>query len=198
MVDDEFRKAALALANKIGMEKGAIFHIDDQNYFAHITIYSPEFPKHNTEKIVKEVEAFALRTKRFNLVATGLNAEDGDSIVIDFERNKSIDALHETIVTLLNPLREGRIREKDAHAIKEGTYSSEQREMIERYGYRNVLGFYSPHLTLGELIDKEATERSVKQLESMKGAVAKIDKIGISEWGPNGTCTHIMYQFDLK
>ncbi len=197
VVDDRFRKKALELAGKIGVGEEEVFHIDDNNYFSHVTVYSPEFPESNITEVVKVVGGFARNTKKFNLVATGFSAEDG-FVIVDFERSDRIEELHGTIVQMLNPLREGRIGEKYLKGIKEGKYSVESVDMIENYGYPNVLKLYRPHLTLGRLINQEAAERSVKHLDSVGETVAQIEKIGISEMGPNGTCTNILYEFGLQ
>lgn len=197
VVDGRFLKKVLELAGKIGVEEEEVFHIDGKNYFSHVTIYSPEFPESNITEVVKAVGGFVRNTKKFNLVATGFSAEDG-FVVVDFEKSSGVEELHRAIVQVLSPFREGRIGEKYLNEAKEGKYSVEQVDMIENYGHPNVLKLYRPHLTLGRLINQEAAERSLKRLENVGETTAQVEKISISEMGPNGTCTNILYEFGLQ
>jgi len=198
IVDNKSRKKALNLASSIGMGKKEVFHIDDKNYFTHITIYSPEFPEKNTPKVIKAIEEISEGMDKFDLLVVGLNAEDG-FVIINFEKTDRVAKTHETVVNALNQFRNGKIREKYLNEIKEGKYSKEQVEMIQKYGYPNVLKLYRPHLTLGRLTSQEVAERVVGNLNSSNDLkTMKIIGIGISEMSPNGTCTNIIKEFDLK
>jgi len=198
MVDDESRKKVLNLANKIGVGREEIFHIDDKNYFAHITVYSPEFSKKNIPKIIETVEKMSKETGKLGLSIVRFSGEDG-SVIIELEKTSRMKKIHETVVGALNHFRNGKIREKYLNRIKEKKYGKEQVEMIEKYGYPNVLKLYRPHLTLGRLISQEVAARVVANLNSSNTLKAiEIVKMGISEMGSNGTCTNIIKEFDLK
>ena len=198
IVDNKPRKKALNLASSVGMGDEQVFHIDDKKYFAHITIYSPEFSEKNIPKIIEMVEKISGGISKFDLPAVGLSAED-KSVIIDFEKTDKVVKIHETVVSALNQFRNGKIQEKYFSRIKEGKYSKEQVEMIQKYGYPNVLKLYRPHLTLGRLTSQEIAEKVARNLSGDNELkAAKIIKIGISEMGSNGTCTDIIKEFNLK
>ncbi len=111
IVDAEFRKKALELARNMVIREEEVFHIDDKNYFAHVTAYSPEFPENSIAEVIDRIGKLAKDTKKFDLLATGVSVEDR-FVIIDFKSNDRIKELHETIVMMLNRLREGWIRKK--------------------------------------------------------------------------------------
>lgn len=198
IVNNKSREKALNLASSIEVGKKEIFHIDDKNYFTHITVYSPEFPEKNTPQIIKAIEEISEGISKFDLLVVGLNAEDG-FVIINFEKTDRVVKIHEAVVNALNQFRNGKIREKYLNEIKEGKYSKEQVEMIQKYGSPNVLKLYRPHLTLGKLTSQEVAKGVVRSLNSGNDLkTVKIIGIGISEMGPNSTCTNIIKEFDLK
>jgi len=198
IVNNKSRKKVLNLASSIGVGKKEVFHIDDKNYFTHITVYSPEFPEKSTPKAIKAIEKISEEMNKFDLPVLGLNAEDG-FVRINFGKIDKVVKIHETVANALNQFRNGKIREKYLNEIKEEKYSKEQVEMIQKYGCPNVLKLYRPHLTLGRLTSQEVAERVVGNLNSSNDLkTVKIMGIGISEMGSNGTCTNIIKEFNLK
>jgi 2'-5' RNA ligase len=198
IVDSKSRKMVLNLASSMGIKDGQVFYIDDRKYFAHITVYSPEFSEKNIPKIIEAVKKISERISKFDLPVMGFSAEDR-SVIIDFEKTDKMVKIHETILNALNQFRNGKIQEKYFSRIKEGKYSKEQVEMIQKYGYPNVLELYHPHLTLGRFTSQEIAEKVARNLDSGNDLkIIRIIGIGISEMGPNGTCTNIIKEFDLR
>jgi 2'-5' RNA ligase len=196
--DENFQKQVLALAAKIFKDKEEIFHIDNKSYFVHLTIYSPEYPLTNIREVISRVNEIAKGIEKFKLLFGDFSRVDG-YVGINFRKTEEVTGIHKKILRKLNPLREGRIREKYPDLIKKGVYPPEQVKLINEYGYDKVLDFYEPHLTLGRFVNDEDATRALRELKnSVKLDKVLITKIGVSEMGPNGTCIKIGKAFNLK
>jgi hypothetical protein len=64
---------------------------------------------------------------------------------------KEVIQLHKELIDVLNPIRDGYIREKDLTRIKENKTSEEEKENILTYGYLHVLNTFKPHITVGNI-----------------------------------------------
>ena len=196
--EGSIQRKLIALARKISIEQKELFYIDNKNFYAHITLYSPEYPKSNFEKVAKKVEEFSKNTNRIILDSEGFNTGWG-YVGLDFKKSDQVDNLHKLALKELNPLREGRIRNKYENEIKEGKYPPIEVDYIKKYGYHNVLESFHPHLTLARFETEEIAQ-------SIKGGLGTellpseitFTYLAISEMGPNGTCTKILKKFKLK
>lgn len=196
--DENFQKQVLALAVKVFKDKEEIFHIDNKDYFVHLTIYSPEYPLANVRKVIVEVGKIAKGARKFELTF-GNFVWVGGYVGINFRKTEGVTGIHNKILKKLNPLREGRLREKYPELIKKGIYPPEQVKLINEYGYDKVLDFYEPHLTLGRFVNDEDARKASEELKNLvKLDKVLITKIGVSEMGPSGTCIKIIKTFNLK
>jgi len=106
---------------------------------------------------------------------------------------EDLNELQKKIIKLLNPLREGQMREKDKARISEMT-KTEQKN-LKLYGYRSVGANFFPHLTFSKLekFDKSALSNIDKSNFSFK-----VNKIGFFYLGDYGTCRKLIEIFDLS
>jgi 2'-5' RNA ligase len=192
--DKGLEEKVLSLARQVAGGGDEIFHIDNRRFFAHLTIYSPEYPEENVSKVYDEVEALAGKLTPFKLSFLDFNAVDG-FVGARFAKTALAEMIHRQIVERLNPLRDGHIREKYLKEL-EGNYSPQQRELIKRFGSPLVFDFYQPHLTLARLVDNREAQSVVAELNSRdKLPLARITKMAVAAMGPNGTCTKIIETF---
>lgn len=133
---------------------------DYKNFDPHITIYHVKFPRANKEKVLAIVESIANETKSMAFRPEKVNVKF-NFLGITFEVTDSIQELHENIVTQLNPLREGII--KNTYIEKAESYSSTEREYIAKYGYPYVFTEYRPHITIVNL-EHESDIENAKEI----------------------------------
>jgi 2'-5' RNA ligase len=196
--DKNFQEHSFGLAKLVGESGRTTFRIDNKKYFAHITIYSPEFPEENISEVIKKVRDLSIGFKKFKLPIAGLDARDG-FVAVKFKKTITIAKIHRTIVQKLNPFRRGRIRQKYAAEIKKRKRRNEEVRMIKRYGYPYVLKLYRPHLSLARLVSQESAAAVIRKVNIPSSLrIAKIVKIGIAEPGQNGTCANIIQEYKLK
>jgi len=198
LLDKESERKALALAAQIKVEGENTFKIDNQKYFAHVSLYFPYLPEENLENVEQIVKKIAASTERFALSVNGLEAADS-SIAIQFRKINILEKLHETIVETVNPLRNGAIRDKELKGIEAGDFSPEQSAMIMAYGVPNILKLYQPHLTLARLSsDEEAKNGAINLNKESDLKTVQAIGLGIAEMGPHGTVTKIIKKFSFK
>lgn len=195
---DEVQDNLVKLAKEAGKNKGCLFYIDNKRFFSHITLYSPEYPKSNLKEVLTSVENISKNTKEIILEFDDLVAKYG-YLVVGFKKSYAINNLHRKVLQKLNPLREGRIREKYKQEIEDGKYTKEEVENIQNYSYHHVLESYYPHLTLARFENNDIAEKAINKLK--KGSIPKkimFPYLAVSEMGPHGTCTKVLKKNELK
>jgi len=185
-------KRAIAVSKKL-KNRNALFVLDGKNYFPHITLYMTEFPLKNVVKVRKLLKQFAVKTKPFEISSSKYRQNTDGYIDVDYKKSKNINELQKKIIKLLNPLREGQMRQKDKARISEMT-KAEQKN-LKLYGYRGVGAKFFPHLTFSKLekFDKSALSGVDKSNFSFR-----VDKIGFFYLGDYGTCRKLIEIFDLS
>jgi 2'-5' RNA ligase len=179
--------------SKTFKKKGSSFVLDGKNYFPHITIYMTEFPLKNIPVIKKLLKEFVLGLKSFQITASGYRQNKDGYIDVSYKKTKSIKELQKKLITLLNPLREGRLRSKDKEKMKE--YRRSHQKKIKLYGYRSVGAEFYPHLTFTKL--EQFNESALPKIK--EGSFSfKVNKIGLFYLGEYGTCRKLIKIFDLS
>ena len=195
--DDGIQGQLVKLAEKIIGDQKDIFHIDNKKYFAHITLFSPEYPVDNLEKVISKVEQISKQINEIVLEFEGFNTDLG-YVGLEFKNSKQVENLHKLVLKELNSLREGRIRDKYVSEMAEGKYSNQEVNHIKRYGYHNVLESFHPHLTLARFETEELAQDIKSNMEEkLSFSEITFPYLAISEMGPNGTCTKILRKYSL-
>jgi len=194
---EEIAKKAILLSREIAKNNEAFFVLGEINFHPHVTIYSPEYPELNRNKILATVEEIASKTKKAKFISKGLGTIKG-FIGVYFELTPEIKQLHEEIVNKLNPLRGGHIRDKwqqgsDYHM----EFSQEQKENIEKYGYPDAMGLYKPHLSIIRL-KKEFLAETIASKLDWEIPQFVVNKLAVYKMGEHGTCKELVKEFNLK
>ena len=194
----EVSEEVIELSKVIGNQADAYFVLDGINFYPHITIYPPEYPEKNVPRVLEVIEGLvSLIRPRFNSIAfkfTKTKLGQGYFGLV-FEHSVEIQRVHEEIVQALNPLREGRIRDKYVEYHME--FNSRQLQNIEKYGYPGAMDLYNPHLTITRLKDED---RFKEILSTVKWDISEftVDKIGVYKMGEHGTCRELIKGFNLR
>ncbi len=188
---------AIFLSQEIGKNNEVFFILDGIQFHPHMTIYSPEYPESNLNKILEIVEEIRKNTSPVNFQFKKVSGGQG-FISVEFNHSSRISSLHKEIVKKLNALREGHIRSKyqegsDYHMI----FSSEQKENIKKYGYPDSMNLYFPHLTITRLKDESLVEEESKKVKwDVHQFIA--NKLAVYKMGDHGTCKELIKEFNLK
>lgn len=188
----------LKLARLIADKRSVYFYTDGRKFLPHITIHTLEFPLKNIKAAYEEVEKVALNLKPMDLIFKKVYTGWG-YIGVEFTKTEQIDNFHKLIIENLNPLREGRLREKYETEISENKYPKKQVKYIGKYGYHNVFEYFMPHLTLARFIDEDETEKAAQFLESIiELPDSRAYDVGVCEVGTHGTCTRVIKNFRFR
>lgn len=187
---------AIKISKSLSEKSKAYFVLDGKNYYPHLTIYSPEFPKKSLDKILDQIEAITSGTKTFGCRLLDLHTHDG-YIDVEAELSSQFKKLHETIIEKLNPLREGHLREK--YTVEENLMKLKlaQRENIQAYGYPDAMELYRPHLTLIRLEDPDEAKKLTKEI-GWDIYELIVDTIAAFTMSSHGTCTGVIKEFKLQ
>lgn len=181
------------LSMEIGDKEESCFVIDNQNFYPHITIYGVEFPAHNLERVLSDVEELAKNLLAIQFKFKKVATEEG-YIGIECEGTEEIANTQKAIIEKLNSLREGHIREKDR---KQNMELSERDRNIQKYGHPDIMSLYKPHVTIIRLQDKQVAQRVAAEIKWPTKEFT-LDRIGAFRMGPNGTCVELIKEFKLE
>lgn len=187
---------AISLSRKISKNNETIFVLDGIQFHPHITIYSPEYPEKNLDKVLEKVAEIASNTEKVNLVSKGISSDQG-FISVEFNYTPELKEIHEESVLKLNSLREGHIREKYTADNYKMRFTLKQQESIKKYGYPDSMSLYFPHLTVIRLKD-ELLAKNISEQIRWDIPEFTADKIAVYKMGEHGTCRELVKKFNLK
>lgn len=187
-------EAAAKLSAEIAQKEEAHFVLDSQNFYPHMTIYSPEYPAHNLDKVLATLQELAQKLSTTKFSFKEVTTEER-WIGIEFKLTDEIRNIHESIVGEMNALREGHLREKYVTG-DDSEHTTEQKENIQKYGAPSLMGLYHPHLTLTRLKDEKIAEKLAPEIQ-WSIPEFKSDRIGAFKMGEHGTCIELIQEFKL-
>ncbi len=187
---------AIALSRGISQNNEESFVLDSIQFHPHITIYSPEYPGKNLDKVLEKTAEIARNTEKVNLISKGISSGQG-FISVKFDYTPELKKIHEEVVLKLNPLREEHLRKKYTADDYKMRFTSEQQKNIKEYGYPNSMSLYFPHLTVVRLKDELLAETIS---EEIRWDISEfiVDKIAIYKMGEHGTCRELVKEISLR
>jgi 2'-5' RNA ligase len=186
---------AIALSKKLSRESEPHFVLDGVSVYPHITVYAPEFPEKNLDKILAAARNIAETTKKIKMSGDQFKANQG-FVGIKFALTDEIKKFHEKVVALLNPLREDHNRVKCEAADYKMKLSPKKMENNKKYGYPDALELYNPHLTIIRLADEKQAQAICKNIK-WDIPEFEIDELGVYKMGKHGTCRELAGKFEL-
>jgi len=193
---EKIAEKIIELSREIGQKEEAEFILDGQNYFPHLTLYSPEYPENRLNDVREKVKILAKKLSPVKMMHTGLRSGQG-FIVLDFVLTPTIKKMHETIVKDLNPLREGHYRKKYDAPDYQMKMSEEQKNNITKYGYADAMSLYHPHLSIIRLKDEKVAWEICQNITWPEKEFI-MDTLAVYKMGKHGTCTELAAEFKLS
>jgi hypothetical protein len=184
-------------ASQLLSPQGSLFALDNQNFYAHASLYMFQMNSSDQATCVAALQELASQTTVQHLLQDGYfyqNSGFGKGYVdIAFSRNKEVDGLQTSVINTFNKLRAG-MREKDKAKMVDAT--GLKLENLQRYGYPAVGELFRPHITLTKF--PVETEPDLSVLPSPTVFNGEFDQIGLFEMGQNGTCIRKIAAFHLQ
>lgn len=176
--------------------QGSLFTLDNQNFYAHASLYMFQLSIESQEACIAALQHLASQITVQQLAQDGYFYVDkgfGKGYVdVAFARNKEVDILQSQIVDTFNALRSG-MRESDKNKMADAT--GLKLENLQKYGYPAVGELFRPHITLTKFPIEVEPDLSV--LPPVKVFSGEFTRIGLFEMGANGTCIREIAVFNL-
>lgn len=191
-------QAALAVqCSEILSPQGTLFTLDNQNFFAHASMYMFQMDVRKQDECIASLQKIAQEHNVQTLAQNGYYYQDtgfGKGYVdANYSRNIEADRLQQTIIDAFNPLRAG-MRESDKAKMADATGT--KLENLQKYGYPAIGELFRPHITLTKF--PQDIEPDLTLLPSPTIFTGVFTKLGLFEMGDNGTCIRHIASFNLK
>lgn len=193
--NDEQSKLAIE-ASTVLKPQGSLFTLDNQNFYAHASLYMFQMNEDSQEKCIAALQKIASRMSVQHLQEEGYYYQDSGHgkgyIDISFARTEQVDHLQQVVVTTFNELRDD-MRESDKNKMADAT--GIKLENLQKFGYPAIGELFRPHITVARLPKEIEPDLSV--LPPSASFDGTFTKIGLFEMGPNGTCIRKIAEFKL-
>ncbi|HUB93347.1 MAG TPA: DUF1045 domain-containing protein [Verrucomicrobiae bacterium] len=163
-------------------EQAVRFTLHPTGPFPHLSLYMVSLSDRVIASVVERLSRIAQETPKLVLTATEYSQGRG-YLSVAYGRLVTLDALQMTVITAVNPLRDG-LMSDDAVRLQVST--GIQRENLERYGYVDVGSLFRPHVTLTRF--ELETVHAVSELPDLKQFTGVFSELGLFELGDSGTC----------
>ncbi|MBI4176027.1 MAG: 2'-5' RNA ligase family protein [Candidatus Aenigmarchaeota archaeon] len=169
----EISRKAILICREL-KKYGVFFTLDGEHYYPHITLYVTEFPVKNIEKIKQTLERMASETKPFKVEPEKYRQNRRGWIDVSYRRTGEVLNLHKEVIRLLNPLREGLVRQKYAEQTSKLSYNKQMN--LAKYGFPLAFSLYVPHMSFTRF--KDTHKRLVSMLPNQDFSFVA-DRIGL-------------------
>lgn len=197
LLPDEEQSKLATEASRLLSQQGTLFTLDNQNFYAHASLYMFQMSVDNQDECIAALRQVAEQHKAQQLEQDGYFYQDsgfGKGYVdIAFARNEEANSLQERVIETFNSLRAG-MRESDKQKMTDAT--GLKLENLQKYGYPAIGKLFRPHLTLTKF--PVETEPDLTVLPSPTNFSGKFTKLGLFEMGANGTCIRKIAEFKLN
>lgn len=163
--------------NEILVQKYKSKIILDENNNPHINLYDIDIPSRNIDAIISKLEKFVKNKEKFDVDLSKVKNFKFGIIYIECVNNPILQDTSNTIVDLINPLRENIKTEDYYQPWRE--YTNEQLVSLNLYGNPNVKSTFYPHITLG-FVDPTLIENAVEETNiNLDISTIKVDSIDL-------------------
>lgn len=192
------KQSALAIqASQRLAEQGSIFTLDNQNFYAHSSLYMFQMDINTQDSCINALQEIANRVQTQQLEQIGYDYQDsgfGKGYVdIAYARNVEADSLQAVVVDTFNSLRSG-MRESDKLKMADAT--GLKLKNLQTYGYPAIGELFRPHITLTRF--PLETDPDLTVLDPPELFDGEFTRIGLFEMGQNGTCIRKIAEFNLQ
>lgn len=188
---DEALEQARALNRRVVSSAGGDVDFE-AGRIPHITLYMGLFPEAERASVARELDAVAAETAPFPIVLREIETSRDGYVFWKVVADEPLLRLHERVVTALNVLRRGAIREKFLE--DQERFTKEECVYIMKYGFPWVLSRFRPHVTVGHL--GEGATEAVESLGCPESH-GEASRIALGSVGERGVILETLGTFPL-
>lgn len=196
LLPNEEQAQIAAQASQTLSSRGSLFTLDNQNFYAHASLYMFQMNLTNQDACIEALQRLAQHLQVQRLTQDDYFYQDTGFgrgyIDIAFARNLEVDSLQDQVIATFNTLR-GDMRESDKQKMTDAT--GLKLENLQKYGYPSIGELFRPHITLTKFPPEIEPDLSV--LPPASSFSGGFNRIGLFEMGANGTCIRKISEFSL-
>lgn len=171
-------KNSLEIRDKYGSD----WYIDENKYHLHFPMYLISIPEKNIDRLNEYALKLLTECRKIDVVSNGLFYNHGGLIMIRFDYNQDILNLHEKVVEIFNPLREGFLRDKYRDPELLAKLGSKERQYLQEYGSQYVFENYEPHVTIARVKDMQRLQEIIRNYDELfRGVKSCLDRLQIQQ-----------------
>ena len=130
----------------------------------HITYAIVPLPEENLANARHAIDEYLNQihtTLRFNLA--GLSFSEKSNLFMIRVSGPEIMKLHTDLIELMEPFRDGCIRQKDVERAEAGFFDEQEINYLKQYGYSRVLDNFKSHISIGSMERNLSEQENVQQ-----------------------------------
>jgi len=170
----------------------SLFTIDNNDFYAHSSLYMLELKTADLDKAVTLLQTIAKQLQPISGVATRYDQKER-FIDAEYEVTAELSQLQMQVINTLNDVRNG-MRAKDKERMLSATGVALKN--FQQYGYKPVGELFRPHITLTRFNDEPTNAQSV--LPDVATFSGTFDRLALFEMGDNGTCVRKIAEWNLS
>lgn len=172
------------------------FTLNPSNKLPHLSVYIGRYPARNEPLILDRVGEIVREQHLVVVSFPGQFSVYNGFIFYDaaVAENPDLTALHQRLVTALNPLREGLI--PDVIKTLKNLPTSQQ-QALKKYGTPSALETYFPHITITRLINESQAEEAIKLLPNEPMTIS-FNSLSYTLFTEHGTCPRVLESFPFQ
>lgn len=188
--DEAVTKQAITTSQDL-RRPDSIFTLEVGRFYPHLSLYMVRLQQSDIPVVAEKLRQIAADCTSSALKAARYDYERS-YVVVDYQTLPELDALQQTVIAAINPLRDG-IMEKDRQRVLEATGIAKQN--YDAYGYKYVGELFKPHITLTRFENEDPIdETALPEPSTFDG---QFTRLALCELGISNTCVRIVADFPL-
>ena len=189
-------REAIAASRLLARRFGSPLLLGQVGALPHISLYHIAVSKENVSDFRQRVGEIAARTQAGELQVIGIHLyREFGSIAIAMSKPRWLQRLYLRIIHETNELRD--LRFDNDRAWRYERLSPGQRAWTDRYGTPLVGRFFTPHITIGVIPDRDQLQAASALISPTRRSF-KVSELAICEQGPHHTCSAVRERLALK
>lgn len=172
------------------------FVLDSEKFRPHITLYQGYYPNRNIEKLISGLEKMENPDEEVNAEMNEFHLSHETFVFWNCIKTPELQNLHERILTIANPFREGNIP-----PITQELYpslSDKEKRMVDVTGSILNKELFRPHITLTRLKHIEDGADVLKSIGKGEKMSFLPYSIAVTRLGAHGTISDIVTEIPLN